>query len=80
MASHRLVIAAAAGAALGAIATAPPAARADEEAQAAKAARPTSICIDQEIADRLAVKRKRRKVVDRLFVKQARHELSLVGG
>jgi outer membrane beta-barrel protein len=43
-------------------------------------ARPTSICIDQEIADRLAVKRKRRKVVDRLFVKQARHELSLVGG
>lgn len=43
-------------------------------------ARPTSMCIDQEIADRLAVKRKRRKVVDRLFVKQARHELSLVGG
>jgi outer membrane beta-barrel protein len=43
-------------------------------------ARPTSICIDQEIADRLAVKRKRRKVVDRLFVKQARHELSLMGG
>lgn len=43
-------------------------------------ARATSVCIDQEIADRLAVKRKRRKVVDRLFVKQARHELSLVGG
>jgi outer membrane beta-barrel protein len=43
-------------------------------------ARPTSVCIDQEIADRLAVKRKRRKVVDRLFVKQARHELSLMGG
>jgi outer membrane beta-barrel protein len=44
------------------------------------AARPTSICIDQEIADRLAIKRKRRKVVDRLFVKQARHELSIIGG
>ena len=43
-------------------------------------ARPTSVCIDQEIADRLAIKRKRRKVVDRLFVKQQRHELSLVGG
>jgi len=43
-------------------------------------ARPTSLCIDQEIADRLAIKRKRRKVVDRLFVKQARHELSLLGG
>ena len=43
-------------------------------------ARVTSVCIDQEIADRLAVKRKRRKVVDRLFVKQARHELSLTGG
>ena len=43
-------------------------------------ARATSACIDQEIADRLAIKRKRRKVVDRLFVKQARHELSLIGG
>ncbi len=43
-------------------------------------ARVTGVCIDQEIADRLAVKRKRRKVVDRLFVKQARHELSLIGG
>jgi outer membrane beta-barrel protein len=42
--------------------------------------RPTSICIDQEIADRLAIKRKRRKVVDRLFIKQARHELSATGG
>jgi len=50
------------------------------EPQAPDPARPTSICIDQEIADRLAVKRKRRKVVDRLFVKQARHELSLMGG
>ena len=75
MASHRLVIAAAGVAAL--LAVAPRAARGQEQPQKA---RPTSICIDQEIADRLAVKRKRRKVVDRLFVKQARHELSLVGG
>jgi len=49
-------------------------------AAAAPLDRPTSVCIDQEIADRLAIKRKRRKVVDRLFVKQARHELSLMGG
>lgn len=77
MASHRLVIAAAL-AAVSAIAIAPRAARAQEAEK--REARPTSICIDQEIADRLAVKRKRRKVVDRLFVKQARHELSLVGG
>ena len=73
MASDRLVMAAA-GLALCALA--PRVAHAQEPAKA----RPTSICIDQEIADRLAVKRKRRKVVDRLFVKQARHELSLLGG
>jgi outer membrane beta-barrel protein len=42
--------------------------------------RTTSMCIDQEIADRLAVKRKRRGAVDRLFVKQARHELTIAGG
>jgi outer membrane beta-barrel protein len=42
--------------------------------------RPTAACIDQELADRLAIKRKRRKVVDRLFVKQGRHELSATGG
>jgi len=42
--------------------------------------RTTEMCIDQEIADRLAVKRKRRGAVDRLFVKQARHELSIIGG
>jgi outer membrane beta-barrel protein len=36
--------------------------------------------IDQEIADRLAVKRKRRGAVDRLFVKQGRHELTGAGG
>ena len=40
----------------------------------------TSMCIDQEIADRLAVKRKRRGAVDRLFVKQHRHEITAGGG
>jgi len=40
----------------------------------------TAMCIDQEIADRLAIKRKRRGAVDRLFVKQGRHELSIGGG
>lgn len=40
----------------------------------------TAMCIDQEIADRLAVKRKRRGAVDRLFVKQGRHELTGAGG
>src|SRR5690606_34310484 len=64
-----------------ALAAAAPAAAQSETRPADRAVdRPTAICIDQEIADRLAVKRKRRKVVDRLFVKQARHELSLVGG
>jgi outer membrane beta-barrel protein len=42
--------------------------------------RTTQMCVDQEIADRLAIKRKRRGAVDRLFVKQARHELSVGGG
>jgi outer membrane beta-barrel protein len=42
--------------------------------------RTTEACIDQEIADRLAVKRKRRGSVDRLFVKQGRHELTAGGG
>jgi outer membrane beta-barrel protein len=41
---------------------------------------PTEQCIDKAIADRLAVKRKRRGSVDRLVVKQARHEFSLNGG
>ncbi len=40
----------------------------------------TAMCIDQEIADRLAVKRKRRGAVDRLFVKAGRHELTAGGG
>jgi len=48
----------------------------DDEATAGT----TSMCIDQEIADRLAIKRKRRGAVDRLFVKQHRHELSFGGG
>lgn len=42
--------------------------------------RTTEMCIDQEIADRLALKRKRRGAVDRLFVKQGRHELTIAGG
>jgi outer membrane beta-barrel protein len=42
--------------------------------------RTTGMCIDQEIADRLAIKRKRRGAVDRLFVKQGRHEISIMGG
>lgn len=43
-------------------------------------ARTTEMCIDQEIAEKLAVKRKRRGAVDRLFVKQSRHELTAGGG
>jgi outer membrane beta-barrel protein len=37
-------------------------------------------CIDQEIADKLSVKRKRRGRVPRVFVKAQRHEVSLDGG
>jgi outer membrane beta-barrel protein len=48
--------------------------------EAAPAQRTTEMCIDQEIADRLAIKRKRRGAVDRLFVKQGRHEISAGGG
>jgi outer membrane beta-barrel protein len=40
----------------------------------------TAMCIDQEIADRLTIKRKRRGAVDRLFVKARRHELTFAGG
>jgi outer membrane beta-barrel protein len=40
----------------------------------------TAMCIDQEIADRLAIKRKRRGAVDRLFVKQGRHDITVAGG
>lgn len=42
--------------------------------------RTTDMCIDQDIADRLAIKRKRRGAVDRLIVKAGRHELTLGGG
>ena len=60
-------------------------ARADDPAPKAAAptttdARTTQMCIDQAIADRLEIKRQRRGAVDRLFVKQARHELSIGGG
>ena len=51
-----------------------------EQKDAAKTETTTSMCIDQEIADRLALKRKRRGAVDRLFVKQGRHEISGAGG
>lgn len=52
----------------------------DPEAAAVSGLRTTELCIDQTIADRLALKRKRRGAVDRLFVKQARHELTVAGG
>lgn len=42
--------------------------------------RTTQVCIDKAIANRLAVKRKRRGAVDRLFIKQDRHELTAMGG
>jgi len=42
--------------------------------------RTTQMCVDKEIANRLAVKRKRRGSIDRLFVKHARHEFSATGG
>ncbi len=41
---------------------------------------PTAQCIDKAIANRLAVKRKRRGSIDRLVVKQNRHELTAAGG
>jgi outer membrane beta-barrel protein len=59
-------------------------AKADDKKDDASADAPhvgsTAMCIDQEIADRLAVKRKRRGAVDRLFVKQGRHEITAAGG
>ena len=73
----RLVVGASIAAALVLSLGAPGRAHADD--QAAKL-RTTEGCIDKEIADRLAVKRKRRGAVDRLYVKQARHELSMTGG
>jgi len=59
---------------------APPEGGADKKPDAEAAPGTTGMCIDQEIADRLAIKRKRRGAVDRLFVKQGRHELSVGGG
>jgi len=50
------------------------------DGEAAPASGSTAMCIDQEIADRLAIKRKRRGAVDRLFVKQGRHEITASGG
>lgn len=52
----------------------------DSDEPAAPVLRTTQMCIDETIANRLAIKRQRRKAVDRLFVKQARHELSALGG
>ena len=49
-------------------------------AETVKAPGSTAMCIDQEIADRLAIKRKRRGAVERLFVKQGRHEITAGGG
>lgn len=55
-------------------------ASADKRADGEPVPGATAMCIDQEIADRLAIKRKRRGAVDRLFVKQGRHEISAGGG
>ena len=54
--------------------------RAGKDGKDPSGLRTTQGCIDKEIANRLAIKRKRRGAVDRLFVKQARHEISLLGG
>lgn len=69
-------------AALAVLAALAPGARAETAADGDEAAsdRTTAMCIDQEIAEKLAVKRKRRGAVDRLFVKQSRHELTAGGG
>ncbi len=53
---------------------------AEDAKEAASTFGPTEQCIDKAIANRLAVKRKRRGTVDRLVVKQARHEFSFGGG
>jgi outer membrane beta-barrel protein len=64
----------------------PSVALADEEEKPEKKAkkvstlRTTEICVDREIADKLSVKRVRRGAVDRLFVKQQRHEITASGG
>lgn len=58
----------------------PARAEAEADTSAADELGTTEMCIDQAIAEKLAVKRKRRGAVDRLFVKQARHELTASGG
>ena len=58
----------------------PKVASSDDSGSEKEKERTTSMCIDQEIADRLAIKRKRRGAVDRLFVKARRHELTVGGG
>lgn len=60
--------------------TAKPPATTAAPTAAVAASRSTEMCIDQEIADRLAVKRKRRGAIDREVVKQGRHEIALSGG
>jgi len=62
-----------AGLAIVALAAGP--ARADSDSRRS-GLRTTEVCIDKEIADRLSVKRKRRGAVERLYVKQARHEFT----
>ncbi len=65
---------------IAAAATAPPPTTKLPPASAEPTLGATGMCIDQEIADRLAIKRKRRGAVDRLFVKQGRHEIAFGGG
>ncbi len=74
-------LAALAGVALCLALTQPAAADDDEDEDEGKVGpRTTEVCVDDEIANRLAIKRQRRGAVDRLFVKQARHELTAMGG
>lgn len=80
MDSHRHFLGALAALLAVALGGSPAAAEEAEDEKQDKPERLTAGCIDQEIADRLAVKRKRRGAVDRLFVKQARHEITGLGG
>ena len=57
-----------------------PAATKPADTETVKPPGTTAMCIDQEIADRLAIKRKRRGAVDRLFVKAHRHEITVAAG
>lgn len=80
MAANRLVMALAGAAVVAASGPAASQEATEPRTTADPRLRPTAVCIDKEIADRLAIKRKRRGVVDRLFIKQARHELTASGG